>query len=55
MRIDEIQSRRGAPVAQQARLDVFQLQRLAKKRIFVEIDLPNGKIVGGAPIGVHFA
>jgi hypothetical protein len=53
MQIDEIQTRSRAPVAQQPRLDVFELQRLAQQGIRVEVDLPDRKIVRGAPVGVH--
>ena len=38
---------------QQARLDVFQLERLLQQRIVVQINLADGQIIGGAPIGVH--
>ena len=51
--VDEIESGRSAPVAEQPGLDVFELQRLAQQRIVKKIDLPDGKIVGRAPIGVH--
>ena len=53
--IDEVQSRRRAPVAEQARLDVRQLERLLQQRIVVEINLSDGQVVGRAPIGVQLA
>jgi hypothetical protein len=53
--VDKIQARRGAPVSQQARLDVFQLQGLFQQRIVVEINLAHRQIVGGAPVGIHLA
>ena len=53
MGVDEVQSRRRAPVAEQARFDVRQLEQLLQHRIFVEINLPNRKVVHLAPIGVH--
>jgi hypothetical protein len=34
-------------------LDVSECQRLAQQRIVIQIDLSDGQIVGGAPIGVH--
>ena len=53
--VDEIQAGRGAPMSQQARLDVFDAQRLGQQRICVKIDLSDGEIVRGAPIGVDLA
>ena len=53
--VDEVQPRRRAPVAEQARLDVRQRERLLQQRIVVEINLPDRQIVRGAPIGVHLA
>ena len=47
--VDEVQPRRGAPVAEQARLDVLLGERPAQQRIVVEIDLADGEVVGGAP------
>ena len=55
MNIDEIQPGRRAPVAEQARLDVFDFQRLVQQRIRVEIYLPHGEVVRGTPVGVHLA
>ena len=49
----EIQAGRGAPVTQQPRLHVFQLQRHFQEGIVEEVDLADGQVVGGAPIGVH--
>ena len=52
--INEIQAGRGAPVAQQPRLDVFHPQRLGEQGIVEEIDLSDRQIVGGAPVGIDF-
>ena len=52
MGIDEIQARRGAPMPEQARLDVLEGQRLAQQRIVEQIDLADREIIRGAPIGV---
>ena len=41
MRIDEVQPRRRAPMAEQARLDMLRLQRFAQERIVEKIDLPD--------------
>jgi hypothetical protein len=53
VRVDEVQPRRGAPVAQQARLDVRQRQRLAQQRVVHEVDLAHRQVVGRAPPGVE--
>ena len=53
--VDEVQSRRGAPVAQKPRFDVLEPQRLFQKRIVEQIDLADREIVGGPPVGVHFS
>src|ERR1700675_4383200 len=42
MEIDEVQSRRRAPMAEQAGLDVFEFQRLAQQGILQQVYLPNG-------------
>ena len=52
VRVDEVQARRGAPVAEQPRLDVLVAQRLAHQRVVEQIDLPHGEVVGGTPVGV---
>src|SRR5216683_2566390 len=53
MKVDEIQSRCGSPMAEQTRLDVSNFQRLTQERIMEKVYLPNGEIVCGAPICVH--
>src|SRR5206468_5541689 len=55
MNVDEIQPRCGAPVPQQSWFDMFELQRLVKQRIGIEIDLPYGEVVRGTPVGMHLA
>src|SRR5205085_105183 len=52
--VDEIQSRRRAPVAQQAGLDVLALQGLLQQGIVVKINLADGQVVCGAPVSVDF-
>src|SRR5207248_4752878 len=52
--VDEIQSRRRAPVAQQPGLDVLALQRLLQQGIVVKINLADGQVVCRAPVSVHF-
>ncbi len=53
VRVDQRQSRAGAPVAQQPRFDVPRRQRLAEQRIAFEVDLPDREVVGGPPPGVQ--
>ena len=51
--IKEVQPGRRAPMPEQTRLDVFELERGFEQRIVLQIDLPDRKIIRGAPIGVH--
>ena len=53
MHIEEVQTRRGAPMAEQARLDVAALEGNLEQRIVLKIDLPDRQVIGGAPIGIH--
>ena len=55
MHVDEVEAGRRAPMAEQARLDVFERQRLVEQRIVEQIDLPDRQIVRGAPVGIHQA
>src|SRR6266511_4273671 len=50
--VDQIQPRRRAEVAQQARLDLLCLERLVPQRVVEQIDLPDREVVGGSPVGV---
>ena len=51
--VDEVEARGGAEVAEQARLDVVAGERATEQRVFLQVDLADGEIVGGAPVGVH--
>ena len=51
--VDEVEAGGGAPVAEQARLDVVEGQRAIEERIVFEVDLADREVVGGAPVGVH--
>lgn len=53
VRVHEIQTGRGAPVAQQPRLDVLRLQWLTEQRIGHQVDLPDGQVVCGPPMRVQ--
>ena len=55
MSIDEVQAGCGSPVAKQARLHVFELQRRPEKRIVVEINLSYRQIVCRTPVSIQFA
>jgi hypothetical protein len=52
MDVDEVQPGRRAPVAEQPRLDVIELERRGEQRVVEEIDLPDRQVVGRAPLGV---
>ena len=52
MDVDEIQPRRGAPVPEQPRLDVFPAQWFAQQRIVEQVDLADRKVVRRTPIPV---
>ena len=43
---------RRAPVAEQPRLDVLRLERLAQQRVVEQVDLADRQVVGRAPVGV---
>ena len=53
VQVDEVQPGRRAPVAEQPRLDVLDAQRLGQQRIVEQVDLADGEVVRGAPVGVH--
>ena len=55
MDVEEVESRRRAPVAEQPRLHVLRQQRLAQERVVEEVDLPDGEVVRGAPVRVDAA
>ncbi len=50
--VDEVQAGNGPEMAEQSGLDVLRLQRLAQQRVVEQIDLPDGQVVRGAPVGV---
>jgi hypothetical protein len=39
-------------VAEQPGLNVFDPQRLAQQRVLKQVDLADGEVVSGAPVGV---
>ena len=53
VRVEELQPGRGAPVAEQPRLHVVALERLAQQRVVEQVDLADGQVVRRAPPGVE--
>ena len=53
VRVDEGQAGAGAPVAEEAGLDVVREELAAQERVVLEVDLADGQVVVGAPPGVH--
>ena len=53
MDIKEVESGRGAPMAEEAWLDVVKGERVVQEGIVFEVDLAHRKIVGGPPISIH--
>ena len=52
VRVDEVQPGSRAPVADQARFHLAWLQRLSQERVVEQVDLADGHVVGGPPVGV---
>ena len=55
VRIDEVLPGRRAPVPQQHVLHIRERQRPLQQRVVVQINLADGQIVGGPPVGIHLA
>jgi hypothetical protein len=53
VRIQEIQSRRGAPMSEQSWLHMLEREGLGEQWVVQQIDLAYAQIVGGTPPGVH--
>ena len=53
VRVDEVEARRRAEVAEQPRLHVLPRQRLAEERVVEEVDLSDGEVVRRAPVRVE--
>src|SRR5680860_442487 len=49
---EEVETRRGAPVAEQAGLDVLGPQRLEQERVVEQVDLADREVVGRPPPGI---
>ena len=52
VRVDEVQTRRRAEVAQQPRLDMLGRERLTEQRVVEQVHLTDREVVGGAPVRV---
>ncbi len=52
VRVQQVEARCRAPVAEQPGLDVVDGQRLAQQRVVAQVDLADRDVVGGAPVRV---
>ena len=55
MYVNKIEAWSGAPMAQQARLDMFDGERPCEQRVVVKVNLADRQIIGGAPVCVDQA
>ena len=53
MGVNEVQSGRRAPMAEQTGLDVLGPQGLAQQRVVEQVDLPDGEVVRSAPVAIE--
>ena len=53
VRVDQVEAGRGAPVAEQPRLDVLGAEGFGQQRVAEQVDLPHRQVVGSAPPGVE--
>jgi len=53
MRVKEVQTGGGAPVPEQARLDVIRAQWFAKQRVVEEVYLADREVIGSPPLAVQ--
>lgn len=51
--VDEVLPWCGATMAQQHGLYMIERQRLAQQRVVAQVNLPDGEVVGRAPLGIH--
>ncbi len=52
VRVNEVQPRRCSPLTQQTRLDVLSTKWFTQERVGEQVDLSDGQIVRGSPVGV---
>ena len=53
MNVNQVLSWRSSPMTEQARLNLFRLERLAQQRILKQVDLTDAKIVCRPPVAIH--
>src|SRR5580658_2978908 len=53
MGVDKVKPRSGAPVTEEAWLDVIWPQRFPQQRIVQQIDLPDREEIGGSPVAIE--
>ena len=51
--IKEVKAGGGAPMPEQARFDVVELERSFEQRIILQIDLPDREVICSTPVSVH--
>src|SRR5439155_10852140 len=51
--VDEVETRGRSPVPEEPRLHVLGAERLAQERVVEQVDLPDGEVVGRAPVGIE--
>ena len=52
VRVEKVEAGHGAEVAEQPGLHVLRLQWFAQQRVVEQVDLGDGEVVGGPPVGV---
>src|SRR5258706_16168029 len=55
MYVDEIQTRRRSPMAEQSRFDMRALQRRLEQRVVKEVNLADRQVVRSPPVSVHLS
>jgi hypothetical protein len=50
--VEEVETGRRAPVSEEARLDIIEGKGTFKEWIVFEVNLADGEVVSGAPVGV---
>jgi len=53
MNVDEIEPGSRTPMTQKPGFDMLNFQRFTKQWIPQEVDLSDGKIIGGTPVGIN--
>src|SRR4030095_11315840 len=51
--VNEVQTRRRSPVSKQPRFHMLFGERFLQQRMVIEINLANGQVVRGTPVGVY--